>query len=324
MAFAFTLCPLLLYLNRSSRAPDASMVGLSFTRPVSRNPNHQTESMLESKKVLAVLEDLFFTVKINESAKRAGMGITFVKSEHDALEQAKTQPGAHHPGSEFPGIDPLNLIRKLKADEHTKGINLLGVPFARPGRAKAAGAGSRLQHGAGALGVFAEPAPDPEAPRRLTQRCPSAAHPIEIRRQLPGDLVRHIRARAAKLRAVAFLRCRPDHVAVFVHQPHRRQRFVLALMDVGGVLIAHADTQAIGRRWKSAWSATLCRRRRADPRCPTIETGRCRSDPRPRPRRTASARSGFSVSTYSFAPCRLAMIRSRICAAVSPPVSRST
>jgi hypothetical protein len=31
MAFAFTLwCPFLLYLNRSSRAPDASMVGLSL------------------------------------------------------------------------------------------------------------------------------------------------------------------------------------------------------------------------------------------------------------------------------------------------------
>jgi hypothetical protein len=41
--------------------------------------------MLEPKKVLAVLEDLFFTVKINESAKRAGLSITFVKSEHDAL-----------------------------------------------------------------------------------------------------------------------------------------------------------------------------------------------------------------------------------------------
>ena len=46
---------------------------------------------MESKKVLAVLEDLFFTVKINEAAKRAGLPITFVKSEQDVLEQAKTQ-----------------------------------------------------------------------------------------------------------------------------------------------------------------------------------------------------------------------------------------
>ena len=81
---------------------------------------------MESKKVLAVLEDLFFTVKINEAAKRAGLAITFVKSEHDALEQAKLHPALIIMDINFQGIDPLSLIRKLKADEHTKGIHLLG------------------------------------------------------------------------------------------------------------------------------------------------------------------------------------------------------
>jgi len=81
---------------------------------------------MESKKVLAVLEDLFFTVKINEAAKRAGLPITFVKSEHDALEQAKNQPALIIMDINFQGIDPLNLIRKLKADEQTKRINLIG------------------------------------------------------------------------------------------------------------------------------------------------------------------------------------------------------
>jgi PleD family two-component response regulator len=82
--------------------------------------------MLESKQVLAVLEDLFFTVKINESAKRAGLGITFVKSEHDVLEQAKNLPSLIIVDMNFQGVDPLGLIRKLKADEHTKRINLVG------------------------------------------------------------------------------------------------------------------------------------------------------------------------------------------------------
>src|SRR5512143_549280 len=81
---------------------------------------------MESKKVLAVLEDLFFTVKINEAAKRAGLGITFVKSEHDALEQAKLHPALIIVDMNFQGVDPLNLIRKLKPDELTRGINLLG------------------------------------------------------------------------------------------------------------------------------------------------------------------------------------------------------
>ncbi len=82
--------------------------------------------MLEPKKVLAILEDLFFTVKINESVKRAGLAITFVKSEHDALEQAKQHPTLIIMDMNFAGVDPLNLIRKLKADEHTRRINLLG------------------------------------------------------------------------------------------------------------------------------------------------------------------------------------------------------
>ena len=81
---------------------------------------------MESKKVLAVLEDLFFTVKITEAAKRAGLPITFVKSEHDALEQAKLHPALIIVDINFQGVDPLSLIRKLKSDEETKRINLIG------------------------------------------------------------------------------------------------------------------------------------------------------------------------------------------------------
>ena len=81
---------------------------------------------MESKKVLAVLEDLFFTIKINEAAKRAGLPITFLKSEQDVLEHAKTQPALIIMDINFQGIDPLSLIRKLKADEQTKRINLIG------------------------------------------------------------------------------------------------------------------------------------------------------------------------------------------------------
>jgi CheY-like chemotaxis protein len=82
--------------------------------------------MPEPKKVLAVLEDLFFTVKINESAKRAGLGVAFVKSEQDVLEQVKHKPALIIFDLNFHGIDPLKLIRKLKSDEHTKGISLIG------------------------------------------------------------------------------------------------------------------------------------------------------------------------------------------------------
>jgi CheY-like chemotaxis protein len=82
--------------------------------------------MPERKKILAVLEDLFFTVKINESAKHAGLPIQFVKSETDVLENAKTGPALIILDLNFQGIEPLKLITKLKADAETKSISLIG------------------------------------------------------------------------------------------------------------------------------------------------------------------------------------------------------
>jgi CheY-like chemotaxis protein len=54
------------------------------------------------------------------------LGIRFVKSETDVLEQAKTQPALIIVDLNFQGIDPLKLIRTLKADEVTRRINLIG------------------------------------------------------------------------------------------------------------------------------------------------------------------------------------------------------
>lgn len=80
----------------------------------------------DQKKILAVLEDLFFTVKISESAKRAGLPITFVKSEHDVLAQAAGKPALIIVDLNFAGIEPLKLIARLKADQELKGISVLG------------------------------------------------------------------------------------------------------------------------------------------------------------------------------------------------------
>jgi CheY-like chemotaxis protein len=80
----------------------------------------------ENKTVLAVLEDLFFTVKIHEAAKRAGLPVEFLKSEIDALLRAKTQPALIIIDLNFQGIDALKLVGELKADAATKGISLLG------------------------------------------------------------------------------------------------------------------------------------------------------------------------------------------------------
>jgi CheY-like chemotaxis protein len=80
---------------------------------------------MSPKKVLAVVEDLFFTVKINESAKRAGVPIAFVKSQRDALDQAAEHPSLIILDLNFSSIDPVDLIRKLKSDPTLNKIQLL-------------------------------------------------------------------------------------------------------------------------------------------------------------------------------------------------------
>jgi CheY-like chemotaxis protein len=80
----------------------------------------------EPKKILAVLEDLFFMVKINESAKRAGFPIEFVKSEKDALEKARTGPALIIVDLNFQGLDPLKLVETLKSDAALKAISVIG------------------------------------------------------------------------------------------------------------------------------------------------------------------------------------------------------
>jgi CheY-like chemotaxis protein len=83
---------------------------------------------MTTKKVLAVVEDLFFTVKINESAKRAGVPIAFVKSQRDALDQAQAAepPSLIILDLNFEAVSPIDLIRQLKADPAISKIQLIG------------------------------------------------------------------------------------------------------------------------------------------------------------------------------------------------------
>lgn len=67
-----------------------------------------------------------FTVKIHEAAKRAGVAITFVKSEVDALDQARSAPALLILDLNCGAVDPLHLIAALKASPETAGIPLLG------------------------------------------------------------------------------------------------------------------------------------------------------------------------------------------------------
>lgn len=78
------------------------------------------------KRVVGVLSDLMFTVKIQEAAKRAGMESVFVNSQKDALAQANEHPAVIIFDLNHASGEPLATIAKLKANDETSKINLLG------------------------------------------------------------------------------------------------------------------------------------------------------------------------------------------------------
>ena len=73
-------------------------------------------------KIVAVLTDLMFTVKISDAAKRAGVAVQFVKTADDALLRAD--------GAVAMILDlnyaPPDLIQRLKSEESTRDIPLVG------------------------------------------------------------------------------------------------------------------------------------------------------------------------------------------------------
>ena len=81
---------------------------------------------LEAKRVLAVVSDLFFSVKISEAAKRNGLALEFVKEGKEVLEKAKSKPSLIVFDLNFDAVSPLELIAELKGNTETKGVSLLG------------------------------------------------------------------------------------------------------------------------------------------------------------------------------------------------------
>jgi CheY-like chemotaxis protein len=83
--------------------------------------------MHQKKKILAVVDDLLFTVKIADAAKRSGLDVDFVKSEHDVIDKATHE----HPlliiiDLNNNSVAPLDLIAKLKGKDELKRISLIG------------------------------------------------------------------------------------------------------------------------------------------------------------------------------------------------------
>jgi PleD family two-component response regulator len=79
------------------------------------------------KKILAVVEDLLFTVKISDAAKRAGLEVEFVKSERDVIDKATNEkPLLIILDLNFSAVQPLKLISKVKSNGEMKQISVIG------------------------------------------------------------------------------------------------------------------------------------------------------------------------------------------------------
>ncbi len=81
----------------------------------------------QPKKILAAVEDLFFTVKISDAAKRAGLNVEFIKNDKELLDKAKEQkPALIIFDLNFNAMQPLKIIPKLKGSAELKSISLIG------------------------------------------------------------------------------------------------------------------------------------------------------------------------------------------------------
>lgn len=78
------------------------------------------------KKILAVVDDLMFTVKINDAAKRNGLEAVFLKSEKDVLDMVKEEPLLVILDLNSNSVQPLELISKLKSNGESKRISIIG------------------------------------------------------------------------------------------------------------------------------------------------------------------------------------------------------
>ena len=82
--------------------------------------------MTRQKRVVSVLNDLMFTVKIQQAAKQAGLEPVFVTSRTEAVEHAKESPALVIIDLNYTAAEPLDLITALKRDEQTRATRLVG------------------------------------------------------------------------------------------------------------------------------------------------------------------------------------------------------
>jgi CheY-like chemotaxis protein len=83
-------------------------------------------SSLPSKKLLVVVDDLMFGVKIDAAAKQSGLVVEYARSAEAALEGARLQPALIIIDLNHQKLDPIATIEALKKDEASYKVPILG------------------------------------------------------------------------------------------------------------------------------------------------------------------------------------------------------
>lgn len=76
--------------------------------------------------IVAAVDDLFFTTKISEVARKVGAKVRFVKNDKELLETAVEKPSLIIVDLNSAAMKPLATIVKLKSDPQFKKTSVLG------------------------------------------------------------------------------------------------------------------------------------------------------------------------------------------------------
>jgi CheY-like chemotaxis protein len=80
-----------------------------------------------SKKILVLLDNLFFAAKINGAAARTGTEIRYARTAREALELASAEkPSMMIVDLDAAGCSPLTVIAEIRKNEGLNGISILG------------------------------------------------------------------------------------------------------------------------------------------------------------------------------------------------------
>jgi CheY-like chemotaxis protein len=76
--------------------------------------------------VLVVMADLFFSATIVDIAKKLGMSVELLRDREIVLEKVRTNPAAVIFDLNYPAVDPIGIIQRMKRDPETRGITTIG------------------------------------------------------------------------------------------------------------------------------------------------------------------------------------------------------